>query len=178
MTRGAALVLPLLLGITACAENPTAPQQLAPPDAPLFQRPERGTGLALDNVLGGLPLIGNFQVTQVVITEFETVLGGLQASGTISGFRLDAPGITLTDEFTADVLVSSSSSGRCDLVTIDLGPFDANVLGLVQVDIPTANVSGQGSGAVGPILCNIGQLVNAVAGNAVRALVSVLNRLI
>lgn len=176
--KTAVLLVPLVLGVAACAENPTAPQRLAVPEAPLLQRPERGTGLALNNVLGGLPLIGDIQITQVVITEFETVLGGLRASGTISGVNVNLPGVTLTDTFEADVLVSSSSSGRCNLVTIDLGPFDANVLGLVQVDIPTANLSGQGSGAVGPILCNLGQVVNAVAGNAVRALVSVLNRLI
>jgi hypothetical protein len=181
MRERVAFMLPLVLGLAACAENPVAPQRPAISEAPLLQqggRPQRGTGLALENILDGLPLVGTFQVTQVVITEFSNPLAGLQVQGTISGFELSAPGITITDEFTADVLISSSSSGRCSLVTIDLGPLNTDLLALVGVDLKEASLSGQGSGALGPLLCNLGQAVNAVAGGAVRGLVNALNRLL
>jgi hypothetical protein len=178
MKRRLAIVLPLALWISACGEHPVAPRQLPTPDAPSFQRPTQGTGLALDNVVGGLPIIGDIRVTQVVITEFSTFVGGLKASGTITGASVSVPGLTVTDDFTADVLVSSTSGGRCDLVTIDLAPFDADLLGLVRVDIPTANVSGQGSGAIGPLLCNLGRIVNTVGGGVVRGLVNALNALL
>jgi hypothetical protein len=182
MRRGlAVLTLPLAFGIGGCGEEPVAPQAARVPETALLQqggRPQRGTGLALENVVGGLPIIGDIRVTQVVITQFSTFLGGLQVSGTITGASVTVPGLTVTDNFTTDVLISSTGGGRCELVTIDLAPFDANLLGLVRVDIPTANVSGRGSGAIGPLLCNLGQLVNTVAGGVVRGLVSALNALL
>lgn len=175
--RVTVLALPMVLGIAACGEGPVAPTVPAIPETALFQRPQRGTGLALENVLGGLPIIGNVQITQVVITEFSTFLGGLQASGTITGTTLTTPVVTLTDDFTADVLISSTSGGRCDLVTIDLSGLNADVLGLVQADFPVATVSGQGSGAIGPLLCNLGRVVNT-AGGVVRGLLNAINNLI
>ena len=178
MGRAALIILPLAV---ACGQDLVAPQPAAIAGTAVFQRdgrPQRGTGLALENVVGGLPIIGDIQITQVVITEFSTFLGGLQASGTITGASVSVPGLTVTDDFTADVLISSTGTGRCDLVTIDLAPFDANLLGLVQVDIPTANVSGEGSGAIGPLLCNLGTLINTVGGGVIRGLVSALNALL
>jgi hypothetical protein len=179
--RVVALVLPLALGIGACGQEPLAPRLSATAETPLLQqngRPQRGTGLALENVVGGLPLVGDIQITQVVITEFSTFLGGLQASGTITGTSVSVPGLTVTDDFTADVLISSTSGGRCDLVTIDLAPIDVDLLGLVTVDVPVANISGQGSGAIGPLLCNLGRLVDAVGGGVIGGLVNALNALL
>lgn len=168
-----------LVALGACNEQPLAPEEASgPSDARLQQgRPQRGTGLALDNVLGGLPLIGDVQVQQVVITEFSTFLGGLRASGTITGARVGIPGVTLTEDFTTDVLVSSTGSG-CELVTIDLAPIGADVFGIVDVDIPVANVSGRGTGPVGSLLCALGSVVNPVVGGVVGGLVNALNALL
>jgi hypothetical protein len=168
-----------LVVLSACGDGPTAPRAASQTPPSLQQRPQRGTGLALENILG-LPIIGDVTVSQVVITEFSTVLGGLQASGTITGTRIDALGnaITVTDDFTTDVLVSSTGPGGCDLVTIDLAPITADVFGVAGVDIPVANVATQGKGPVGSILCALGSLVNGVGGGIVRGLVSALNALI
>jgi hypothetical protein len=178
--RVGALVLPLAFG--ACAESPTVPEtSLVAAEGTLqHARPDRGTGLALESFTSGLPLVGQVQVTQVVITQFSTFLGGLQASGTITGTTVNALGQTITvrEDFTTDVLVSSSGGGRCDIVTIDLGPIGANVFGVVGVDIPLANVSGRGSGPVGSLLCVLGQVVNGVAGAAVGGLINALNNLL
>ena len=172
--------LALVLALGACGENPVAPETTTiPPDASLQQgRPQRGTGLAINNVVGGLPLIGDVQVEQIVITEFSTFLGGLQASGTITGTSITVPGLTITEDFTTDVLVSSTGSGRCDLVTLDLAPIGADVFGIVGVDIPVANVSGQGTGPVGSLLCALGSVVNPVVGGVVGGLANALNALL
>jgi hypothetical protein len=171
----------LALAFGGCADAPTAPESLLRPAERTLQeaRPDRGTGLALESFTQGLPLVGDVQVTEVVITEFSNFLGGLQASGTITGTTVNALGetITVTEDFTTDVLVSSSGGG-CDIVTIDLGPIGADVFGTVGVDIPVANVSGKGSGAVGSLLCAVSRVVNGVAGAALGGLINALNNLL
>jgi hypothetical protein len=178
--RMALLALPLAFGLTSCGGEPTAPTA-APPGQVMLQeqRPERGTGIALEDIVG-LPVIGDVTVTQVVISEFSIFLGGLQASGTITGTTIDALGnaITVTNDFTTDVLVSSTGPGGCDVVTVDLAPIGADVFGVVGVDVPVANVTTQGKGPVGRLLCALGSLVNGVAGGVVRGLVNALNNLI
>ena len=174
------LSLGVLLSLGACADGPVAPQAGVGTEQARLQhgRPQRGTGLVIDNVVGGLPIIGDVQVEQIVLTEFSTVLGGLQASGTITGASISVPGLTLTEDFTTDVLVSSSGSGPCDLVTIDLAPIGTDVFGLVEVDIPVATVSGQGTGAAGALLCALGSIVDPVVGGVVGGLVNALNALL
>jgi hypothetical protein len=176
--RVAALVLSLALVSSACGGDVTAPDARPVPEEAAFQRPESGTGLALESFTGGLPIVGDIQITEVVLTEFSTFLGGLQVSGTITGTSVSIPGLTVTEDFTTDVLVSSSSTGRCDLVTIDLAPIAADVFGVVGVDIPVANVSGRGSGAVGSLLCVLGSIVTPVVGGVVSGLVAALNALL
>ena len=180
--RSTAFTLPLALIVTlgACSDGPVAPEAVTNlPEAQLQEgRPQRGTGLALDNVVGGLPIIGDVQVTQIVITEFSTFVGGLQASGTITGTSLTVPGLTITEDFTADVLVSSAAGGRCDVVTIDLGPLATDVFGVAGVDLPVANVSTQARGPIGPLLCALGSIASAVGGGVVGGLVNALNALL
>jgi hypothetical protein len=169
--------LSLALALTACSEMPVAPRGTLNPGDPRLARPDRGTGIAITNFLGGVPVIGDVAINQVVITGFQTVAGGLQASGTITGASVSVPGVTLTDDFTADVLVSSSGPGRCGVVTVDLSGVDADLLGLVNADLPVATVNVNGSGPVGSLLCALGSVGNGVGG-VVRGLVNALNGLI
>jgi hypothetical protein len=174
------LAMSLALGFAACSDAPVAPaSRLGPADAALA-RPTTGTGLSLTNFTSGLPLVGDVQITEVVITGLSTALGGLQASGTITGTTVNALGqtITVTDDFTTDVLVSSSGAGQCGIVSLDLGPIAGDVFGVVGVDIPTANVNAKASGAVGPLLCALGSVVNGVAGAAVGGILNALNGLL
>lgn len=177
--RVTTLVLALALSSSACGSDVTAPEPaLVPDEEARLQRPESGTGLALESFTQGLPIVGDIQVTEVVLTEFSTFLGGLQVSGTITGTSLTIPGLTVTEDFTTDVLVSSSSAGRCDIITIDLAPIQANVLGIIGLDIPVAEVAGRGSGAVGSLLCVLGSIVQPVVGGIVSGLVAALNALL
>ena len=178
--RMALLAVPLTFGLSSCGTEPTAPAAAPTEQVMLQQRPEQGTGIALEDIVG-LPVIGDVTVSQIVITELAlNAVGGLQASGTITGTTVDALGnaITVTNDFTTDVLISSTGPGGCDIVTVDLAPIGADVFGVVGVDVPVANVTTQGKGPVGRILCALGSLVNGVAGGVVRGLITALNNLI
>jgi hypothetical protein len=150
-----------------------------------------GTGLVIDNLTGvSLPLVGEVGaliIDQAVITDLnliEDIAGqiiGLEATGTLSG-TLTALGTEIVDEqFTGTLAVTSSGPGRCEVVTIDLGPLTLDALGLVTLDVPEADVAANASGAVGTLLCTLGQLLNGVVGGiteGVRGVVNALNRLI
>ena len=152
-----------------------------------------GTGLVLDSVTGlSLPLfgqVGNVTIDQAVITDLTLVrdlagqIIGLEATGTLTG-TLSVLGVSrpLVDEqFTSTVAIASSGPGQCEFVGIDPGRLTFDALGLVTVDAPEAALTGSGSGAVGSLLCNVGNLVSGPAGLATRGvlgLVNAINRLI
>jgi hypothetical protein len=183
--RFTALALPLVLAV-ACDKQPAAPDVSTTSNVPQMQQIRRGTGLALESVTGlELPLIGqagNVVINQAVITNFtliENTVGqivGLQAEGVLQ-LTGTALGTGVTENFVTTAAVTSSGFGRCDIVTIDLGPINIDRLPGVQVDIPAATLTGRGSGAVGPLLCALGQMLNPVT-RGVRAVVRVLNLLI
>lgn len=164
--------LAMVLGLGACGEDPISPENMAG-DRPAFQR-EKGTGLVLTSVTGlALPLIGSLGdvvIDQAVITNFalvENAVGaivGLEAEGVLqlTGGVLGTN--VITEDFNTLVSVTSSGPGQCDLITIDLGPIGIDALGLATVDVPVASLRGRGSGAVGSLLCNIGNLLSALLG--------------
>jgi hypothetical protein len=168
----------LAVGLVACSDLPTSTSSLSPVE-PRMARPTKGTGIAITD-FATVPVIGDIEVQQVVITGLSTFLGGVQASGTITGTTVDALGntITVTNDFTGDVLVSSSGPGQCRVVTVDLSGIDIDALGIVNADLPVATVNVSGSGAVGPLLCALGSVVNGVAGGVVGGLVNALNGLL
>jgi len=182
--RFAALALPVVIGL-ACAEQPAAPNTTHTP-GPISAQTTRGTGLALRSVTGiTLPLIGQLgdvTVDQAVLTNFalvENVVGqivGVQAEGVLqlTGGVLGSD--VVTEDFLTTVDVTSSGPGQCDIVRIDLGPIDVSAL-VAQVDVPAATLTGRGSGAVGSLLCNLGQLLNPVT-QGVRGVVQSLNGLL
>jgi hypothetical protein len=192
MRRTVALLLPLVLGSASCGTEPVAPALTPAEVAPLDQKVE-GTGLDLESITGvTVPLLGvdlgDVVVRQAVIKEFglaEDVLGnivGLEATGVLQLTGGVLGQNVVTEDFTAGVGVISTSGGQCDIVTVDLGQIGVDVLGRAAfVDLPVADVTARGNGAVGSLLCNLGQvaqgLVNGVTGG-VRGLVNALNRLL
>lgn len=182
--RLAALVLPVLAGF-ACAEQPTAPAVSHNPT--IMAQKVKGTGLILNSVTGlSLPLIGKLgdvTINQAEITNFaiiENTVGqivGLQADGVLqlTGGVLGTN--VVTQDFSTTVAVTSSSSGQCGVVTLDLAPININAL-VAQVDLPAATVDAKSSGAVGPLLCNLGQALLQPVADVVRQLVQALNGLI
>ena len=193
--RNTTIALTIALALGACSETPVGPGSKsvsALGSGPAFARSVSGTGLVLDNVTGvSLPLIGQVgtvTINQAVITQ----LGVVQdLAGNIIG--VDANGVlqltggvlgtdVLTQNFTTDALILSSGKGQCDVLTVDLAPITLDALGgAVSVDVPQASVTPRASGAVGPLLCNLGSFLNAPVGqvtSAVRGIVNAINKIL
>ena len=187
-SRIAVLALPIALGIGACSDEPLAPATWAP--EPVSLQPARGSGLAVDivpNVTLPLGLGGSITIDQAVITNFaliENAVGqiiGVEVTGTLTGTAVDAVGGLIGVEarpFTARANVTSSGPGQCSLVTIDLSSLNVDGLGLVTGTVPV-NVTARGSGAVGSLLCNLGQALSAIgsalSGEALQGLINGIN---
>src|SRR3954470_7725212 len=154
-----ALAVPLAFAIGACADSPVAPKPLVARDAGAGVASAKGSGLVLNSLTNvTLPLIGSLgdvTVDQAVLTNFALVEntvgaivgvevdGVLQLTGGVLGTDV------ITQNFNTTASVTSSGPGQCSLVSIDLGPIGIDALGLAKVDVPAANVTGKGSGAVG-----------------------------
>lgn len=185
----AASAVLVVLGASACSENVAAPR-VPTPGASFQQAPPKGTGLALDIVPAvTLPfgLGGNVTINQAIITNFalvENTVGqiiGLQATGTLSGTAVNGANIVKlsADPFTATAAVTSSGPGQCSLVSVDLSSLNINGLGLVTGTVP-ANVTVKGSGAVGSLLCNLGNLLSGLTsgltgGSGAQGVVNAIN---
>ena len=179
--RFAALVLPLAAGL-ACADQSTAPRTEAVTAARAAQ-PVNGTGLVLNSVTGiSLPLIGKLgdvNINQAEITNFaviENTVGqiiGLQADGVLqlTGGVLGSQ--VVSEDFNTTVSVTSSGPGQCNIITIDLGQINVDAL-VASVDVPAATLTGKGSGAIGSLLCNLGQALSGLT-SAVPTLVNSIN---
>jgi len=165
----------------AKVEQGSVRQQAAPP----------GSGLVLDSLTGlSVPLIGHVgdvNINQAVITNFalvENTVGqivGLEADGVLqlTGGVLGTD--VVTENFHTNVNVTSSGPGKCDLITIDLGPITLDALGVAKVDVPAATLTGRASGALGSLLCNLGSALSGItsgATGAVGGLVNAINNLI
>ena len=194
-SRTAGLALILAIGLSACSDAPAGPPAAARPgipDVPQLAKAADGSGIVLDNLTGvSLPLIGrvgNVVIDQAIITELivvEDLLGniiGVEAEGVLrlTGGVLGSE--IVTEDFTTRAQVLSSGQGQCDVVNIDLAPVALDALGrTVAVDVPQTSITPRASGAVGPLLCALGSLLNAPIGqvtSGVRGIVNAINRII
>jgi len=194
-TRNLTIALTTALALSACSETPVGPGTTSVStlqSGPAFAKSVSGTGLVLDNVTGlSLPLIGHIgtvTINQAIITQ----LGVVQdLAGNIIG--VDANGVlqltggvlgtdVITQNFTTDALILSSGKGQCDVLSVNLAPITLDALGsTVSVDVPQASVTPRASGALGPLLCNLGSLLNAPVGqvtSAVRGIVNAINQIL
>ena len=194
-TRNLTIALTTALALSACSETPVGPGTTSVStlqSGPAFAKSVSGTGLVLDNVTGlSLPLIGHIgtvTINQAIITQ----LGVVQdLAGNIIG--VDANGVlqltggvlgtdVITQNFTTDALILSSGKGQCDVLSVNLAPITLDALGgAVSVDVPQASVTPRASGALGPLLCNLGSLMNAPVGqitSAVRGIVNAINQIL
>ena len=177
------LSLAFVVAIGACADQPTSPKPLVPADGPALQKFDRGTGLALSNVtstpiplLGDVVFNGNVVITQLALN----AVGGLEATGTITG-TITTLGIPIINQdFTTDVGISKTGSGgQCGLLTLDLAPINVDAAGqIVSVDLTAANVDAKATGPVGSLLCVLTSLLNKGLGGAVNGVLNALNGLL
>jgi hypothetical protein len=157
----------------------------APLNPALAQGRRPGSGLVLDSLTGiSLPLlgeVGTIDIDQAVVTDLRLVedlagqIVGLEVTGTLTG-TLTATGVEIVDEqFTSTLAVTSSGPGQCEVVGLQLGPLTFDALGLAAVDVPEAELTGRGSGALGSLLCNLGSLLNGPLGAVTRGVQGLVN---
>ena len=161
-----------LVVVGACSENPSAPSSRTIPN-PSMQG-LGGTGIQVNivpTVTLPLGLGGSININQAVITHFalvENTVGqivGLDVTGTLSGTAVNLLGGVVgvnANPFTAEASITSSGTGQCNLVTLDLSSLNLNVLGLASGTLPL-NITAKGSGAVGSLLCNLGNALSGLA---------------
>jgi len=193
--RNITTALTIALALGACSETPVGPgtnSVSALGSGPAFAKSVTGTGLVLDDVTGvNAPLIGEIgtvTINQAVITQLGVVqdlagnIIGVDATGTLQATGGALGTDVVTQNFTTDALILSSGNGQCDVLTVDLAPITLDALGgAVSVDVPQASVTPRASGAVGPLLCNLGSLLNAPVGqvtSAVRGIVNAINQIL
>ena len=193
--RNITTALTIALALGACTETPVGPgtnSVSALGSGPAFAKSVTGTGLVLDDVTGvNAPLIGEIgtvTINQAVITQLGVVqdlagnIIGVDATGTLQATGGALGTDVVTQNFTTDALILSSGNGQCDVLTVDLAPITLDALGgAVSVDVPQASVTPRASGAVGPLLCNLGSLLNAPVGqvtSAVRGIVNAINQIL
>lgn len=187
--RRALALAAVAFGAAACADPAVAPNANTSAARGIEAAQTKGTGLVLDNLTGlKVPLIGqvgDVTINQAYITNLvlvEDVVGniiGLQAEGVLQATGGALGTNVVTENFLTQVNVASSGPGQCDVVSVDLGPIGLDTpLGLASVDVPAAKVTPRASGALGPLLCNLGNLLNGPLGLAtsgVRGLVNAIN---
>ena len=193
--RNITIALTTALALSACSETPVGPGTTsvsALQSGPAFAKSVSGTGLVLDNVTGlSLPLIGHIgsvTINQAVITQLGVVqdlagnIIGVDATGTLQATGGVLGTDVITQNFTTDALILSSGKGQCDVLSVNLAPITLDALGsTVSVDVPQASVTPRASGALGPLLCNLGSFLNAPVGqitSAVRGIVNAINQIL
>ena len=148
------LAIATLMMFTTAVLSPTiAAAQTKTPTSPL-SIPVTGTG-------AGAVFTGTFQ-----LQKFATDQGKLVASGVLSGIVTTAEGVS-TSVFRTVTMPAAVGETSCDILHLDLGPLDLNVLGL-QIDLSriVLDITAQaGAGnLLGNLLCAVVNLLNDPTG--------------
>lgn len=172
LVRGG-LALLLTLGLAACSDQtPTEPQTPAP------QMAQMGTASLIQNVTG--TLTGGTFTGTANITSFALQNGQLVATGVLNGVATIG-GVTtqiVNQAFTTTATLTSTGP-HCDILNLDLGPLNLDVLGLVvdlsAISLDITAVPGPGN-LLGNLLCAVANLLNNPLGN-LQGLTNLLNLL-
>jgi hypothetical protein len=163
----AAILTGLVVVVGGCTEN--TPTDVSTVDAPQFAPVPRNALLTNLPVTGVLQNVGSL-VGTVDITSFDVDDDGdLMVTGELTGTVRDAAGNvvrTLTDAaFSAPADLVRAHHSKCDLLFLQLGPLDLDLLGLVldlsQITLDLDAVSGAGN-LLGNLLCGLVGLLDGV----------------
>ncbi|MFE9691991.1 hypothetical protein [Micromonospora sp. NPDC005806] len=165
----------LVLGATGVAQAAPAAQQ-APtvaPTASTLSTPVTGT---FTDALGGT---GTFAGT-FTPTRFVNQNGRLATVGTLTGALTNSAGTSL-GAVNQQVSVPVQVSGTCDILNLDLGPLDLNLLGLqVHLNEVVLDITAQqGPGnLLGNLLCAVAGLLDNPGNGPLNGIVALLNRIL
>jgi len=129
------------------------------------------TGLAGN----GTSFLGTFTVTNFVAQKKE-----LAAVGTLVGSLLDAAGGVVGVVNQAVTLPVTTINGTCQILHLELGPLDLNLLGLVvHLNRIVLDITAQaGGGLLGDLLCSIANLLNGGLQKVLNQVVGLLNQVL
>ncbi|WP_430295880.1 ABC transporter substrate-binding protein [Sinomonas sp. B1-1] len=155
----------------AAQQAASTPRATAPTTVPIT-----GTGTTLDGALA--TFTGSFNLTQ-----FANQNGQLVAVGTLTGTLTDAAGNVLGTVTNLPVSLpvggNATTAGTCDILHLDLGPLDLNLLGLKvhlnEVVLDITAQSGPGN-LLGNLLCSVAGLLDK--GTGLNGLANLLNHLL
>jgi hypothetical protein len=151
------------------------------------QQNQPGGGLVIPNVSGSL-LLGTQQVGElthgaVTVTRLQERGGQLLATGTLTG---TAQGQPVIQQFTdVPVTLVDPNGGACDILNLDLGPLNLDLLGLVvdlsPISLDVTALPGAGN-LLGNLLCAVAGLLdqNPAGGlnGILNELLGIINRLL
>jgi hypothetical protein len=149
--------LMLAFALAAFLPLQAAPALAAPPSQTVTQVPVVGS------VIGGGGFTGTF-----TLTRFANQAGQVVAVGTLTGTVTNAAGVASTLLQTTALPVSSITA-TCDILHLDLGPLNLNLLGLnvdlsrIVLDITAEAGAGN---LLGNLLCGVANLLNQPTGLA------------
>jgi hypothetical protein len=158
-------------GTAQAAPNTAQAAAKAPAAAPVSV-PVAGT--FTDALNGTGTFTGTFVPSRVVNQG-----GSLAAVGTLTGTLTDSAGAALGSA-TQAVTVPLQATGSCQVLNLDLGPLDLNLLGLVvHLNEVVLNITAdQAPGnLLGNLLCAVTHLLDS-NGNSTNAVVNLLNRIL
>jgi hypothetical protein len=173
------------LAFVMAVASAIVPGALVTPVAAQGNQP--GAGLSLSNVTGDLLRAGQpaGQLTNgtLIVTRLQERGGQLLADGTLTG---TADGQPVTQAFRdVPVTLVDPNGGACDILNLDLGPLDLDLLGLVvdlsPVSLDVTLLPGPGK-LLGNLLCAVTGLLDGGAtgglGGILNDLLGIINRLL
>jgi hypothetical protein len=112
------------------------------------------------------------------ITRFATQNGALVAVGNLTGTVTDALGNTLGNISQALTLPVSVINATCEILHLELGPLDLELLGLnVHLDKVVLDITATpGGGLLGDLLCSLADLLGG--SGSLNAIVRLLNNIL
>lgn len=132
------------------------------------------TGTINETIAGVGTFTGSFTPTG-----FGTQDGNLTVTGLVTGTFTNLAGVaTPVSQTVTTTVEAGQSNAACDIINLDLGPLNLNVLGLVvdlsQVQLDVTAVPGAGN-LLGNLLCSVAGLLD---GNGTSGLANLLNRVL
>ncbi|RKO23679.1 ABC transporter substrate-binding protein [Pseudarthrobacter phenanthrenivorans] len=155
----------------------TAPASAAPPaPAPAAAANAADVANVTATINETIDGVGSF-TGSFVPTGFGTENGDLTVTGLVEGTFTSVDGVVTPISQTVTTTVDAgTSNAACDIINLDLGPLNLNVLGLVvdlsQVQLDITAVPGAGN-LLGNLLCSVAGLLD---GNGTSGLANLLNR--
>jgi hypothetical protein len=118
------------------------------------------TGTFTDAVLGTGTFVGSFDIQRFAVQN-----GALVAIGTLTGTLTDSLGNVLGTITRSLTLPVGNISATCEILHLELGPLDLELLGLVvHLDRIVLDITAeQGGGLLGDLLCSLADLLGGPA---------------